>query len=155
MTRDLLHSKIEDLEKQGLEQLEEGACAYFTGGAGLSFCRMAFKSPMGTWLNNKIVHIPIVEHINNKLSDAVADVIPSGMRNGMNTVIDGYNKMSAKVEPMEKFVSTCVGVGKKVADTLFVSGILCLRETAPHTLCWSTAVLRRVLSRSKCYMSRY
>ncbi len=155
MTRDLLHSKIEDLEKQGLEQLEEGACAYFTGGAGLSFCRMAFKSPMGTWLNNKIVHIPIVEHINNKLSDAVADVRPSGMRNGMNTVIDGYNKLSAKVEPMEKFVSTCVDVGKKVADTLFVSGILCLRETAPHTLCWSTAVLRRVLSRSKCYMSRY
>ena len=110
---------------------------------------------MGTWLNNKIVHIPIVEHINNKLSDAVADVIPSGMRNGMNTVIDGYNKLSAKVEPMEKFVSTCVDVGGKVADTLFVSGILCLRETAPRTLCWSTAVLRRVLSRSKCYMSRY
>ena len=92
---------------------------------------MAFKSPMGTWLNDKIVHIPIVEHINNKLSDSVADLIPSGMRNGMNTVIDGYNKMSSRIEPMETFVSTCVDVGKKVADTLFVSGILCLPETAP------------------------
>ena len=145
MTRDLLHSKIEALEKQGLEKLEEGACAYFTGGAGLAFCRMAFKSPMGTWLNDKIVHIPIVEHINNKLSDSVADLIPSGMRNGMNAVIDGYNKMSAKIEPMETFVSTCVDVGKKVANTLFVSGILCLPETAldmHSSSFWSTVLSR-------------
>eukprot|EP01044_Picomonas_judraskeda_P013489 COSAG03_NODE_2045_length_3189_cov_4.939159_2_plen_87_part_00 len=39
MTRELLHSKLEALEKDGLEKLEEGACDYFTGGAGAAFCR--------------------------------------------------------------------------------------------------------------------
>ena len=74
---------------------------------------------MGTWLNDKIVHIPIVENLNNKLADSAADLLPKGARNLINDVVDTYNAVEAKVVPVVNFVNECASTAKKVADTIF------------------------------------
>ena len=51
---------LTDLEADGLEKLETGACDVFSGGAGAPFCSMLFDNPIASWINNEIVNIPIV-----------------------------------------------------------------------------------------------
>ena len=72
-----------------------------------------------TSVNQKVMSIPVVQNINNWLADSVADALPAGARNGMNTVIEVYNDVQKAVKPVAKLVSTCASVASKVASTLF------------------------------------
>lgn len=118
LTRDLLHSKIEELEQEGLGKLEDYACEGVCPECA-PFCHMVFTSDFAAYLNKMVVNIPIVQNINNWLADSVADAIPDGARNAMDDVIDVYNDVKKAIEPAAKLVSTCASVASKVASTLF------------------------------------
>ena len=118
LTRDLLHSKIENLEVTGLGKLEEGACEGVCTPC-TPFCHVVFTSEFATTVNRKVMSIPVVQNVNNWLADTAADAIPDGARNLMNDVIDDYNKVQRAIEPIEHLVSTCASVASSVANTLF------------------------------------
>lgn len=63
--------------------------------------------------------IPMVQNVNNWLTDTVADAIPAGARNTMNNVIEVYNDVQAGTKTVAKLVSTCASVASTVASTLF------------------------------------
>lgn len=118
-TRDLIAQGLTDLEADGLEKLETGACDVFSGGAGAPFCSMLFDNPIASWINNEIVNIPIVHKFTYWLADTCSDLIPGGARNLMNDVVDTYNDVKRAIKPITDLWSDVTSVASKVSDTLF------------------------------------
>ena len=66
MTRQLIADGLTELEKEGLSALETDCCDYFTGDA-LGFCHWSFTQKVETFVNDEVLSIPLVQHVNNWL----------------------------------------------------------------------------------------
>lgn len=114
LTRELIGDGIQDLEDEGLGALEDAGCAAFTGPAA-PFCAWAFKSPIGQYVNNEIEQIPVVQHVANWLGNTADEMVPSGVRNCVDSVSDAYNAYKTG----SRFISACETAGSAITSGLF------------------------------------
>ena len=90
MTRQLISDGLNDLEEKGLDYLEDGACDYFTDDM-FDFCQWSFTKDVESYVNDKVLSIPLIQNANNWMIDTADEYVPSGVRNVVDDVADVYN----------------------------------------------------------------
>jgi hypothetical protein len=90
MTRQLISDGLNDLEEKGLDTLEDGACDYFTDDM-FDFCQWSFTKDVESYVNDKVLSIPLIQNANNWTIDTADEYVPSGVRNVVDDVADVYN----------------------------------------------------------------
>jgi hypothetical protein len=111
MTRQYIAQGLNKLETKGLSSLEGACCDYFTGDA-FGFCSWSFTKDVESYVNKKILAIPLVANVNNWLVNTADEMVPSGVRNVVDDVAEVYNAGKS-------IVSACESAGKAIVHGLF------------------------------------
>jgi len=110
MTRQLIGKGLQDLEEDGLSTLETGACDYFTGDA-FGFCQWGFTQDIESYVNDKILSIPLVQNVNNWLVNTADEFVPGGASNAIDAVAFAFGTSG--------IVDACESAGSAIVNGLF------------------------------------
>lgn len=85
---------VQDLEVQGMDVAEGSLCEWAIDGSAPRFCRFIVNSNEVQWVNNVLVHLPIVAQVTHQIATVAAgaaDFVQDVVKSSMKLVVDAVN----------------------------------------------------------------